>query len=182
MTEAQTAKPLPTSTSLPTYEYQFHPLAEMFPLIEGEEFKALVKDVKARGIINPIILYQGKILDGRNRYRAAIAAGVTLTDRDFKDLASGLDPEAFVISANMHRRQLSTKQKRDFIAKQIDSKPKASDREIAKFVCADHKTVASVRDEMANRLAKFIVSFDALSPAHRQEFIAERRQELGLVK
>lgn len=63
MTEAQTAKPLPTSTSLPTYEYQFHPLAEMFPLIEGEEFKALVKDVKARGIINPIILYQGKILD-----------------------------------------------------------------------------------------------------------------------
>ena len=49
----------------------------MFPLIEGEEFKTLVKDVKARGIINPIIVYRGKVHDSRNRYWAAIAAGVT---------------------------------------------------------------------------------------------------------
>jgi hypothetical protein len=170
MNDTLTPKAMPA----PTYEYDFHPLAEMFPLIEGEEFKALVKDVAVRGIINPIILHQGKILDGRNRWRAAKEAKYPLTDRDFKQLAGGLDPEAFVISANMHRRQLSSKQKRDFIAKQIDSKPKASDRDIAKFCCVDHKTVASVREEMANRLAKFIASFDALSPAHRQEFIAER--------
>ena len=168
-----TAKSL-SPPSAQTYEYPFHPLAELFPLIEGEDFNGLVKDVAARGIINPIIMHQGKILDGRNRYRAAKEAKHQFTDRDFKELAGGLDAEAFVISANLQRRQLTTKQKREFIAKQIDSKPKASDRDIAKFCCVDHKTVASVRVEMDSRLAKFIASFDALSPTHRQEFIAAR--------
>ena len=50
----------------------FHPLANWFPLIEGEEFsRRVVEDIRTRGLMNPIILYQGKIIDGRNRYRAA---------------------------------------------------------------------------------------------------------------
>src|SRR5713101_7162466 len=120
-------------TMPPAFEYDFHPLAELFPLIEGQEFDALAEDVRRNGIIVPIILYQGKILDGRNRYRAAKAAGHQFTAKDFRDLAAGLDPKAFVISANIARRQLTSKQKRDFIAKQIDAKPDDSDRAIAKL-------------------------------------------------
>ena len=53
-----------------------HPLAEVLPLIEGAEFDELVASVKANGLRDPIIMFEGAILDGRNRYRACLAAGV----------------------------------------------------------------------------------------------------------
>ena len=51
----------------------FHPLANVFPLLEGEEFDALVADIAASGLCEAVWLYEGQILDGRNRYRACQA-------------------------------------------------------------------------------------------------------------
>jgi ParB-like chromosome segregation protein Spo0J len=59
----------------------FHPLANLFPLIEGAEFEELVADVKAHGVREPIWLLDGQILDGRNRYRAAQVASVECPTR-----------------------------------------------------------------------------------------------------
>ncbi len=166
----------PPMTAL--FEYEFHQLANMFPLIEGEEFDALAEDINERGILSPIILYKGKILDGRNRYRAAQAAGHKFTDRDFKELSPSLDPEAFVISANVQRRQLSGQQKREFIAKLIEGRPSASDRAIAKLAGVEHKTVASVREEMRKRLETFLGSWKGLNAVQRQGFVAALWSEL----
>ena len=56
-----------------------HPLANMFPMIEGQAFEELKRDIAAQGILEPIRLYQGMILDGRNRYAAAKAVGHKFT-------------------------------------------------------------------------------------------------------
>src|SRR5262249_31341714 len=51
-----------------------HPLAAPFPLIEGEEFAELVEDLRKNGLLNPVVVYQDKILDGRNRERGCVEA------------------------------------------------------------------------------------------------------------
>jgi hypothetical protein len=55
---------------------EFHPLANIFPLLEGEAFEELVADIKANGLREKIDLYQGKIVDGRYRYRALQRLGI----------------------------------------------------------------------------------------------------------
>src|SRR5260221_11619722 len=97
---------------------QFHPLAELFPLIEGTEFDELLADIRAHGQCEWILTYEGKILDGRNRLRACLAAGIkpSVMEDDGRVAAAG-GPEAYVVSANLHRRHLNAEQKRDVIAK-----------------------------------------------------------------
>lgn len=84
-----------------------HPLAGLFPLIEGQHFDELVTDIRSHGLREPIWLYQGQILDGRNRYRACIEASVTPQVREY----IGDDPLGFVLSLNLHRRHLTDGQK-----------------------------------------------------------------------
>jgi hypothetical protein len=54
---------------------QYHRLSQLFPLLEGGEFDELVEDVRRHGVREAIWLYEEKILDGRNRQRAAAVAG-----------------------------------------------------------------------------------------------------------
>lgn len=124
---------------------KFHPIAEIFPLMEGEEFDALVEDINKHGLRQPITLYKGKILDGRNRYRACLAAGKT---PKFKTFKNETDPAAYVISVNIHRRHLTTKQKHELIAKLLKANPEKSDRQIAKTVKVSPSTVGTVRTKM----------------------------------
>lgn len=113
---------------------EFHPLANLFPLIEGAAFDELVADVKANGLREPIVMFElgNQILDGRNRFRAAVAAGVI--DEDDIDYVTdggtpvkkftrffthgGGDPLAWVLSKNLHRRHLTDSQ-RSIIAADI---------------------------------------------------------------
>ena len=52
------------------------PLASLFPLLDGDEFDALVADIRAYGLRQRIVLLEGVILDGRNRYAACLEAGI----------------------------------------------------------------------------------------------------------
>lgn len=79
-----------------------HPLCELFPPLEGEEFDRLVADIRENGLHEPIVLLRDQVLDGRNRLRACYAANVEPTYAMF----TGDDPATFVLSKNLHRRHL----------------------------------------------------------------------------
>lgn len=85
----------------------YHPLADVLPLIEGKQFDELVLSIRTSGLRDPIIVYENAILDGRNRYRACLQAGVEPRIEQF----SGGDPVLFVCDRNLHRRHLNTSQK-----------------------------------------------------------------------
>lgn len=85
-----------------------HKLADIFPMMSDDELSGLRANMRANGYRDefPVWLYEGAILDGRNRWRAAIAEGVKPMTREYK----GADPLAFVISANKERRHLTSSQ------------------------------------------------------------------------
>jgi DNA methylase len=98
---------------------EFHPIANVFPLIEGREFDELVQDIRAHGMREAIVLHtDGRILDGRNRYRASIQAGCDATFTTYQ----GPDPVAFVVSLNLRRRHLNESQ-RAMVAAKIANMP-----------------------------------------------------------
>ncbi len=94
-------------------EYETHPTADVFPLMEGPDFDALCEDIRAYGLREPITRarLKGKrvVLDGRNRLRACQVARVKPDWRDYDGEPGGV--VAFVLSANLHRRHLDESQR-----------------------------------------------------------------------
>lgn len=97
-------------------EYELHPLCTLFPRMDGSAFDSLVADIAANGLREPIIVHEGMILDGGNRYRACIAAGVEPTTMKF----GGGSLVGYVLSANLHRRHLSPGQQAAIVASAQD--------------------------------------------------------------
>ncbi len=87
--------------------YGFHPLANIFPLMEGDDYSGLVEDIKANGLHEAIVLYEGRILDGRNWYRACLDAGVPPR----AGMYDGEDPVGYVVRLNLKRRHLNESQR-----------------------------------------------------------------------
>lgn len=102
-----------------------HKLSGLVPgEMHPEEFTALCTSIKEHGLQNPIILYEGAILDGRERYNALLKLGKTPRGQDFKTFAgTAAEAAALVLDNNLHRRQLNSMQKAIVAARMhIDSK------------------------------------------------------------
>jgi N6-adenosine-specific RNA methylase IME4 len=129
-------------------EYEVHPAASVFPLLEGEAFDALVADIKANGLITAITLLDGRILDGRNRMRACCAAGVEPRCVEF----IGDDPIAFIISANIERRHLDESQ-RAMCAARLATMRQGARTDLAQ-ICAMSQLEAADRMHVSRRLVQ----------------------------
>lgn len=84
-----------------------HPLALLIPEMSDDQYADLRDDVAANGLLEPIVLHDDLILDGRHRYRACRETGAELRTREF----DGDSPAGFVLSANVKRRHLSVSQR-----------------------------------------------------------------------
>ena len=90
---------------------EIHPYAECWPELSPDELDELAEDIETNGIREPIMLYNGAILDGRNRYKAARLAFMAKADIPTVTY-DGDDPVGYVISRNARRRHMA---KRDII-------------------------------------------------------------------
>jgi N6-adenosine-specific RNA methylase IME4/ParB-like chromosome segregation protein Spo0J len=104
-------------------QLEFHPLADLFPPMEREEFDALVADIKANGLHEPIVVYDDQILDGRNRYRACQVAGVEPAFTVY----TGDEPVSYVVSLNLRRRHLNESQ-RAMVASKLATLPRGANQ------------------------------------------------------
>lgn len=87
--------------------HPLHPLAALIPAMSDEEYDRLRDDIAANGLIDPITLYEGQVLDGRHRMRACEE---TSTEPHYVEY-EGDAPAQFVLSHNLHRRHLSVSQR-----------------------------------------------------------------------
>lgn len=112
---------------------EFHQLANGYPMLHGKEYEAFKADIAANGCHNPVYLFEGKILDGRNRFRACSELGIEPVFAEY----DGTDPTGFVESQNEHRRHLTAEWRRQQVkAKRAEGK---STRQIAEEM-GIHKT------------------------------------------
>lgn len=86
---------------------EFHEIANWFPLMDENGLAELAEDIRKNGQGLPIAVYEEKILDGRNRYKACLSVGVT---PKFTSVTPD-DPVVYVLSHNLHRRDLTPSQR-----------------------------------------------------------------------
>jgi hypothetical protein len=142
-----------------------HPAAGLFPLMSEAELRDLGEDIRKNGLTSPIVLWQAdpkeseQLLDGRNRLDAielitgkpveigapSLMAGDFLATDRVITLDKSVEPYTYVISANIRRRHLNVEQRQHLLIEIIARTPEKSDRQIAKHIGVDHKTIASAR-------------------------------------
>ena len=87
---------------------RFHPICLLFPRMTDEELQELADDIRQNGLQNAIVLHEGKILDGRNRYLACPMAGIKPR---FVQWDGDGSPLQWVVCENMVRRHLTSSQR-----------------------------------------------------------------------
>ena len=136
---------------------QPHEYANIFPMMHGDDYERLKSDIAENGLQEPIWLYQEKILDGRNRYKACIEAGVKPEFRHYV----GSEPLKFVLSLNLARRHLDTVD----VCKVVDSVADIFERQ------AKERQIEAGGDKKSEEFKKSVV---ALVP---QAIITESKEE-----
>jgi ParB-like chromosome segregation protein Spo0J len=161
--------------------YENHPYAEVWPSLDGAEFDKLVEDIRANGQRLPIVLHNGKILDGRNRYRACKILGIAPKTVVY----SGTDEEAkaMVRSLNEHRRHLTVAQRNEVKDKLLAIQPEKSNRQIAEEAQVSEVTVRRARSSGAPKThLNKVIGRDGKRYKARQESLEAKTERDAMIK
>jgi hypothetical protein len=89
----------------------FHPYADLFPLMSPSQLNDLANQIRQNGLHQPIVLYEDKILDGRNRFLACKKLWPEYTPNKKYEHYQGDDPLGYVLDLNYHRRHMTASQR-----------------------------------------------------------------------
>jgi len=93
-------------------DFEYSELSTVFPSFQGdEEFTHLVNSIKSEGLLEPIVIWKGKIVDGRHRHLACKEARVQPEYTHLPDDWSFDKVKSRVVALNVLRRHLTTGQR-----------------------------------------------------------------------
>ena len=131
---------------------RFSTASELFPLMADAELEELTADMRRHGQREPIVLdREGRILDGRNRYRACKALAIEPKCAT----VDTTDPVAYVVSLNLHRRHLSESQRAMVAAR------------VARLGRGERKSNAANAVSQADAAGQLRVSVDSIQRARQ---------------
>jgi hypothetical protein len=98
-----------------------HPLADLFSMLPPDELEELADDIAKNGQQEPILVYKGLVIDGRNRLAACTAAGIKPVTVEFEPKAKepkAIEDEiaALITSRNLMRRNITAGQRAVYFA------------------------------------------------------------------
>lgn len=125
---------------------EFHPVALLFPAMSDDDLQELADDIQERGLLDPIVTWRGKVIEGRHRLAACRLAGVEPVFEEWNGRGSLI---AFVRSKNLKRRHLTPSQRATSAAKLAD----AMERE-AEWLAAP-KPAINAKNNSAQACAEF---------------------------
>lgn len=121
---------------------------QTMPPLTSVEYAELKESIRRDGINVPVIIDEdGNVIDGHHRVMIAQELGIKYP----KHMVYGLSEDQKLdmsVSLNVDRRQLTREQKRQVVAAQLKRHPEKSNREHARQIGVDHKTVDAVRDSL----------------------------------
>ena len=120
-----------------------HPLSAAFPRMADDEFQELKDSIETSGVLNPISLLDGMVLDGWHRYSAATELGMNCPA---VELGDDIDPRDFVLAQNKARRNLTASQRANAVTAVFQWRPHGDQRSA---VTADRPNMPAVTAELA---------------------------------
>ncbi len=106
--------------------FPIHPAADLFPMLDSTGMQALAADIAASGLRTPVALWNGQVIDGRNRLEACRIA--TVEPRcETMQFADNAECVRYIVSTNLHRRHLTDEQ-RDQIGARLVTMGQGGDR------------------------------------------------------
>lgn len=88
--------------------YDHHEATAILPTIDGNALAELTADVRENGLAHPIVLHEGKVLDGRARQQACLNAGV---EPRYVEWGGEGSPMQWVVAVNIEGRGYTQTQK-----------------------------------------------------------------------
>ena len=157
-----------------TRTWPISPIAAIFPASSDADYAIMLASIRKRGQLNPITLWRGAVIDGRDRLRACREVGIECDAKEYQ----GDDPIEFVLATNtrthtldrgqraallLAARRIYTQQKRTWIAEaRRDFQPGTRE---ACMVCDRYQGVAH-----AHHLTPLHTQFDRGATVPDQSF------------
>jgi hypothetical protein len=159
-------------------KYDQHPIAiSLMPGgMDDAEFTAFREDIEQRGVIMPVTLYEGKVLDGWHRYRAAQHLGIS-----FKTIAyDGKDPAGYIASVNVLRRKLGSLQ-RALVGVRLHLDHGHTQRAVCKKLGISNEVVNLVLKVVQSKNAKLIKRIET-DTDYTRGMLREELEDAGMLR
>lgn len=157
---------------------EIHPAADVFPMLSDQELEELAEDIKANGLIYPIVIdSDGRLIDGRNRLAACNLAGIAPR---FETIPDGTDVVSYILSTNISRRHLTKGQQAMAVAKALllsntSQAQAAREHEVSRTRIVQAGVVLHYAPELADAVLAGAPLNEAYEVARQRKIEAEAR-------